>query len=127
MSILFQQDFDNIHVSFYRNMKSHVVEKMIISRVMRGICSDYYKDVVHGLLNRQENTVFPNIYRDVIKNEIKEEWKLPEELVEQLAKSRFEQRESILFNYEPIFDCLPSIYKVVFLSDYFNPSIFLPT
>ena len=40
-----------------------------------------------------------NIYRDVIKNEIKEEWKLPEELVEQLAKSRFEQRESILFNY----------------------------
>ena len=33
------------------------------------------------------------------KNEIKEEWKLPEELVEQLAKSRFEQRESILFNY----------------------------
>ena len=73
MSILFQQDFDNIHVSFYRNMKSHVVEKMIISRVMRGICSDYYKDVVHGLLNRQENTVFPNIYRDVIKNEIKEE------------------------------------------------------
>lgn len=54
---------------------------------------------VHGLLNRQENTVFPNIYRDVIKNEIKEEWKLPEELVEQLAKSRFEQRESILFNY----------------------------
>ena len=74
MSILFQQDFDNIHVSFYRNMKSHVVEKMIISRVMRGICSDYYKDVVHGLLNRQENTVFPNIYRDVIKNEIKEEW-----------------------------------------------------
>ena len=91
MSILFQQDFDNIHVSFYRNMKSHVVEKMIISRVMRGICSDYYKDVVHGLLNRQENTVFPNIYRDVIKNEIKEEWKLPEELVEQLAKSRFEQ------------------------------------
>ena len=44
MSILFQQDFDNIHVSFYRNMKSHVVEKMIISRVMRGICSDYYKD-----------------------------------------------------------------------------------
>lgn len=52
-----------------------------------------------GLLNRQENTVFPNIYRDVIKNEIKEEWKLPEELVEQLAKSRFEQRESILFNY----------------------------
>ena len=27
MSILFQQDFDNIHVSFYRNMKSHVVEK----------------------------------------------------------------------------------------------------
>ena len=99
MSILFQQDFDNIHVSFYRNMKSHVVEKMIISRVMRGICSDYYKDVVHGLLNRQENTVFPNIYRDVIKNEIKEEWKLPEELVEQLAKSRFEQRESILFNY----------------------------
>lgn len=99
MSILFQQDFDNIHVSFYRNMKSHVVEKMIISRVMRGICSDYYKDVVHGLLNRQENTVFPNIYRDVIKNEIKEEWKLPKELVEQLAKSRFEQRESILFNY----------------------------
>ena len=99
MSILFQQDVDNIHVSFYRNMKSHVVEKMIISRVMRGICSDYYKDVVHGLLNRQENTVFPNIYRDVIKNEIKEEWKLPEELVEQLAKSRFEQRESILFNY----------------------------
>lgn len=73
MSILFQQDFDNIHVSFYRNMKSHVVEKMIISRVMRGICSDYYKDVVHGLLNRQENTVFPNIYRDVIKNEIKED------------------------------------------------------
>ena len=54
---------------------------------MRGICSDYYKDVVHGLLNRQENTVFPNIYRDVIKNEIKEEWKLPEELVEQLAKA----------------------------------------
>lgn len=28
-----------------------------------------------------------------------QEWKLPEELVEQLAKSRFEQRESILFNY----------------------------
>ena len=52
-----------------------------------------------GLLNRQENTVFPNIYRDVIKNEIKEEWKLPEELVEQLAKSCIEQRESILFNY----------------------------
>ena len=40
-----------------------------------------------------------NIYRDVIKNEIKEEWKLPEELVEQLAKSCIEQRESILFNY----------------------------
>lgn len=58
MSILFQQDFDNIHVSFYRNMKSHVVEKMIISRVMRGICSDYYKDVVHGLLNRQEIQFF---------------------------------------------------------------------
>ena len=49
MSILLQQDLDNIHVSFYRNMKSHVVEKMIISRVMRGICSDYYKDVVQRL------------------------------------------------------------------------------
>lgn len=30
---------------------------------------------------------------------MKEEWKLPEELVEQLAKSCIEQRESILFNY----------------------------
>lgn len=46
-----------------------------------------YKDVAislgHvGLLNRQANTVSPNIYRDVIKTEIKEEWNLPEELVE---------------------------------------------
>ena len=49
MSILLQQDLDNIHVSFYRNMKSHVAEKMTISRVMRGICSDYYKDVVQRL------------------------------------------------------------------------------
>lgn len=46
-----------------------------------------YKDVAislgHvGLLNRQANTVSPNIYRNVIKTEIKEEWNLPEELVE---------------------------------------------
>lgn len=63
-------------------MKFYVVEKMIISWVMRGICSDYYKDVVYGLLNCQENIVFFNIYCDVIKNEIKEEWKLFEEFVE---------------------------------------------
>lgn len=49
MSILLQQDLDNIHVSFYRNMKSHVAECMIISRIMRGICSDYYKDAVQRL------------------------------------------------------------------------------
>ena len=49
MSILLQQDLDNIHVSFYRNMKSHVAENMTICRVMKGICSGYYKDVVQRI------------------------------------------------------------------------------
>jgi len=49
MSILLQQDLDNIHVSFYRNMKSHVAESMTIRRVMEGICSNYYKDVVQRI------------------------------------------------------------------------------
>jgi hypothetical protein len=49
MSILLQQDLGNIPVSFYRNMKSHVAESMTISRIMRGICSDYYKDAVQRL------------------------------------------------------------------------------
>lgn len=49
MSILFQQDLYNISVSFYRNMKSHVAEEMPISRVMKGICSNYYKNAVQRL------------------------------------------------------------------------------
>ena len=49
MSLLFQQDLGNIPVSFYRNMKSHVAETMTIRRIMRGICSDYYKDAVQRL------------------------------------------------------------------------------
>lgn len=78
--------------------------KLIYMSVEVEITPNDYKDVSVTLghiclFNRQEDTVFPNIYHDIIKNGVKAEWKLPEELMEQLTKANSICYENILFNY----------------------------